>query len=155
MGLRVLAMCMQSTEREFWVQFVMLAGEMWTLVWCAGIQILGNEHLRFVIIWNFRQLGFRTGQAVGGSYFGQTVPNKYAMEDVGCTGMEDYLRVSFNKLFLVLILLFRIANIRPITPAVSTMEQEYSVIHNSYSKDRHTQEFKKNICSCGQLSESW
>jgi len=39
-----------------------------------------------------RQLGFRTGQAVGGSYFGQTVPNKYAMEDVGCTGMEDYLR---------------------------------------------------------------
>ena len=55
----------------------------------------------FVIIWNFRQLGFRTGQAVGGSYFGQTVPNKYAMEDVGCTGMEDYLRVSFNKLFLV------------------------------------------------------
>ena len=38
---------------------------------------------------------------MGGSYFGQTVPNKYAMEDVGCTGMEDYLRVSFNKLILV------------------------------------------------------
>ena len=42
----------------------------------------------------FRQLGFRSGQAVGGSYFGQTVPNKYAMEDVQCTGSEDFLRVK-------------------------------------------------------------
>ena len=107
-------------------------------MWCAGIQNLGNEHLSFVIIWNFRQLGFRTGQAVGGSYFGQTVPNKYAMEDVGCTGMEDYLRVSFNKLFLVLILLFRIANTRPTTPAASTMGREYSVIHSLYDARRQS-----------------
>ena len=66
---------------------------------------------------------------MGGSYFGQTVPNKYAMEDVGCTGMEDYLRVSFNKLFLVHISLFRIANTRPITPAASTTGLECIVIH--------------------------
>ena len=77
---------------------------------------------------------------MGGSYFGQTVPNKYAMEDVGCTGMEDYLRVSFNKLFLVHISLFRIANTRHTTPAASTMEQEYSVIHSSYiQKIPHTE----------------
>ena len=47
-----------------------------------------------IILSKFRQLGFRSGQAVGGSYFGQTVPNKYAMEDVQCTGSEDFLRVK-------------------------------------------------------------
>ena len=36
MGQRVLATFMQSTEKEFWVQFVMWDGEMWMLVWFAG-----------------------------------------------------------------------------------------------------------------------
>ena len=66
---------------------------------------------------------------MGGSYFGQTVPNKYAMEDVGCTGMEDYLRVSFNKLVIVHMSLFRIANTRLTTPAASTTGRECIVIH--------------------------
>ena len=66
---------------------------------------------------------------MGGSYFGQTVPNKYAMEDVGCTGMEDYLRVSFNKLVIVHMSLFRIANTRLTTPAASTTGRECFVIH--------------------------
>ena len=36
MGQRVLETFMQSTEKEFWVQFVMWDGEMWMLEWCAG-----------------------------------------------------------------------------------------------------------------------
>ena len=69
------------------------------LAWCAGnssIKFFRKSYLLFFL----RQLGFRSGQAVGGSYFGQTVPNKYAMEDVQCTGSEDFLRVkcTLNKM---------------------------------------------------------
>ena len=36
MGQRVLETFMRSTEKAFWVQFVMWDGEMWMLEWCAG-----------------------------------------------------------------------------------------------------------------------
>ena len=101
----------------------------------SGVQVILVNSENLISFLFKRQLGFRSGQAVGGSYFGQTVPNKYAMEDVQCTGSEDFLRVkcTLNGMCSFHILLSRIANIRPITPAASTMEQEYSVIHDSYS----------------------